>query len=113
MHCKVEFVGRVCFHVAPCTHAYLNTNVVVLFFSQLNKDSKERKDRVCAEEGALGPDYCCREETQEHCQQPVETLPQNTLPVPLWEGQTHTHICINTNVGGKFKLAFELHNPMQ
>lgn len=97
------------FHAPHCARAYLNTNVVVLFFSHLYEDSKEGKDGVCAEEGALRPDYCCREEAQEHCQQPVETLPEHTLPVPLWGWQmhTHTHTGININVGGIFKLAFE------
>ena len=78
------------FTAPHCAHAYLNVNVVVLFFSHLNKDSEEREDRACAEEGALGPDHCCREEAQEHRQQPEDTLSQNTLPVPLWGGGQHT-----------------------
>lgn len=78
----------------PCwTRAYLNANVVVLFFCHVNKYSKEGKDRVRAEEGALWPDYSCWQKTQENCQNPVEGLPEHTLPVPLWGNtQTCTHI---------------------
>lgn len=43
---------------ADKTH-HLDTDVVMLFFSRLDKNSEEGEDRVCAEEGALGPDDCC------------------------------------------------------
>lgn len=62
------------YYVTPCSnviltgltltaliHTHLNAMIVVPFFSQLNKDRKQRKDRVCAEEGALRPDYCSGE----------------------------------------------------
>lgn len=63
--------------------AYLDANVVVVFLGFVNKHGEQGQDGVRAEEGALGPDDCCREETQQNCQQPVETLPEHTLPVPL------------------------------
>lgn len=72
------------------TWAYLDANVVVLFFCHVNKNSEEGKDRVRAEEGALWPDYSCWQKTQENCQNPVARLSEHTLPVPLW-GNTHTH----------------------
>ena len=58
----------------------------------MNEDGEQREDRPCAEEGALWPDYSCREETQEQRQQPAETLPEHTLPVPLCAWQTHTRM---------------------
>lgn len=81
--CLKKFRFALHFCVPHWTRAHLNTNVVVLFFCQVNKDGEEGKDGVRAEESALGPDYCCREETEDNCQQSVETLPEHTLPVPL------------------------------
>lgn len=72
------------------THVYLYADVIVLLFSQLHKDGKEGQDGVCAEEGALRPNYCCWEKTQKDCQQPVERLSEHTLPVPLWGSQKNT-----------------------
>ena len=71
--------------------AYLDTNVVVVFLSLVNKHGEQGQDGVRAEEGALRPDDCCWQQTQENCQQPVETLPEHTLPVPLWGDDIHTH----------------------
>lgn len=94
---KHRFVRYVHFCVPHWMHAYLDTNVVVLFFSHLHKDSKQGEDRACAEEGALGPNHRRWEEDQQNCQQLVETLPEHTLPVPLWEGHTHTHTPMHEN----------------
>lgn len=86
--------------------AYLDANVVVVFLGFVNKHGEQGQDGVRAEEGALGPDDCCREETQQNCQQPVETLPEHTLPVPLWgdDTQRHTRPCMSTHAGGTIKL---------
>lgn len=83
--------GFAAFFCVPCwKRAYLDANVVVLFFCHVNKYSEEGKDRARAEEGALWPDYSCWQKTQENCQNPVEGLPEHTLPVPLW-GNTQTY----------------------
>lgn len=63
---------------------HLNKNVVVMLFSFLDEDSKQREDRVRAEEGTLRPDHGYREDRKERCQQPAERLPEHTLPVPLY-----------------------------
>ena len=39
--------------------AYLDTNVVVVFLSLVNKHGEQGQDGVRAEEGALRPDDCC------------------------------------------------------
>lgn len=74
----------------PCyftKRTYLDANVAVLFFSGLNKHSKQWEDRVGAEEGAFWPHYRHWQETQHHCQKPVEALPEHTLPVPFWKSR--------------------------
>lgn len=73
------------------TFAYLNANIVLLFFSHLNKHSEEGENRLQAEEGALGPDHSSWQDTQDNSECPEETLSDHKLPVPFWERDTHVY----------------------
>lgn len=62
---------------------YLNVQVVVIPFSELDKHGEEREDRTSAEEGALRPDHSDGEEGQDHGQHTIKPLLQQTFPIPL------------------------------
>lgn len=63
--------------------AYLNVQVVVISFCELDKHSEEREDRTSAEEGALRPDHSHGKEGQDHGQHTIKPLLQETFPIPL------------------------------
>lgn len=50
-----------CADCACVPHLYVN--VVVVSLCELDEDSEERQNGLCAEEGAFRPDHGCREQT--------------------------------------------------